>query len=422
MAKAAARPEAPMPASVFLERARTLALPPVVVLAGAERWFREQAVAAIAARVFPDGDPGGAFTRLNARDPAQRDAVAGAVEELRGGSLFGTGRVVVVEHPEAAGGAGGAAAADAEAADDPEDGAEADDETRSGSGAPPAGRAKSPLLGFALPALEAAVAGSVLVLSTARPVKGKGAVPLVTLQKKGALVVDCRPLYDAPGPWDRGAERHEHDLARHLARRMKARHGKTLALPEAHALTQRVGSDLGDLEQALESLALYAGERGSVAAADLDACFTGTREDPVWRLVDAVLDGRLADALDRVENALAGGLADARGVPVTRPEALVPLVTAALHAAFRRVLAGAEALARGEDGGAVVRAAGLPPFLGEAHLARCRRDPAAWLDRHAAFLEAERGVRGGGVPPDLALERLVLALAAPGGRGVPAGA
>jgi len=266
---------------------------------------------------------------------------------------------------------------------------------------------------LAEPALEAAIGGSVLVLSTSRPVKGQGAVPLATLQKKGALVVDCRALYDAPGPWERNAREHDHELARHLVRRAKLAHKKSLGLPEAHALTRRIGSDLGDLEQALETLALFAGSRTSLSVEDLDACFSGEREDPVWGLVDAVLDLRPAEALARLEAALAHGLADPRGLPITRPEALFPLVTGALHAGWRRVLAGAEGLARGENEAEIVRAAGLPPFRGETHLRRCRRDPRAWQLKNAAFLEAELGVKGGSVPPEVALTRLVAALATP---------
>ena len=415
MARAPTSSPPPLAASAFLERAGTLDLPAVVVLAGAERWFREQAVQAVLARVFPEGDPGGAVTRLDARDHAQKEQVASAVEELRSASLFGTGRVVVVERPEAAASVG--AARGEEEDDDEEEGGEEPEPGARATGKRP----QSPLLALALPALEAAVAGSVLVLSTERPVKGRGAVPLATLQKKGALVVDCRSLYDAPGPWERGAAPHDHELARHLVRRAKARFQKTLTAADAHALTRRVGSDLGDLEQALATLALHAGTRTGITAEDLDACFQGVREDPVWGLVDAVLDGRLADAIGRTDHAFRAGLTDQRGMPVTRPEALFPLVMGALHAGFRRVLAGAEALARGESEADVVRGAGLPGFLGEAFVARCRRDPAAWLARHGAFLEAERGVRGGGVPHEVALERLVVLLAAPAGR-VPASA
>lgn len=418
MAKAADRDpserSAPVPAPQLLLRASTVPLPPVVVLAGAERWFREAAVEALIARVFPAGDPGGGVLRLSARDPEDRLRVPQAVEELRAASLFGAGRVVVVEHPEAV--AGAAAAEDGE--EEGEDGVPAVAGAAAGpaeGAAAPAKRSRSPLLDLALPALEAAIDGALLLLSTSRPVKGKGAVPVATLAKHGALVVDCRALYDAPAPWERGAAPHEHELARHLVARMKARFRRRLDAAEAHALTRRVGSDLDALEKALQTLALYVGERAAVTAADVDACFQGEREDPVWPLVDAVLAGRLPEAVERLHAALTEGLADVRGPAVTRPEALFPLISGALLAGYRRVLAGAEMLARGEGEEAVARAAGLPAFLAAPHVARCRRDPADWLGRHGAFLEAERGVKGGGVPPEVALERLVVALGAPAG-------
>jgi DNA polymerase III delta subunit len=412
VAKTPSVPDGPLPASQFLERADSGPLPACVVLAGAEAWFRRQATELVIARVFPDGDPGGGVLRLDARDTAQREQAVGAAEELRAGSLFGAGRVVVVTNPEAlAGGSGALEDPDAEG-----DAVEAPPESGATAKAPAAKRVRSPLLSLAEPALEAAVERSVLVLSTSRPVKGQGAVPLVSLVKKGALVVDCRALYDAPAPWERNAEEHDHELARHLVRRAKQAYKKTLPLQEAHALTRRIGSDLGDLEQALETLALYVGTRTALKVEDVDACFVGEREDPVWALVDAVLDGRPAEAMARLESALEQGLKDVKGVPITRPEALFPMVSGALHAGWRRVLAGAEGLARGEPEAEIVRAAGLPPFRAEAYLKRCRRDPRAWQHRNAAFLEAEEGVKGGLVPPEIALTRLVAALASGVGR------
>ena len=57
--------------------------------------------------------------------------------------------------------------------------------------------------------------------------------------------------------------------------------------------------------------------------------------------------------------------------------------------------------------------AGLPAFVVERVVRQvAARDPDELLARHAAFVEAEAGVRGGGVPPRLAAERLVIALAA----------
>jgi hypothetical protein len=55
VAKSSAKTEQALPASQFAEHVRAAELPACVVLAGAERWFREQAAAALIARVFPGG-------------------------------------------------------------------------------------------------------------------------------------------------------------------------------------------------------------------------------------------------------------------------------------------------------------------------------------------------------------------------------
>jgi hypothetical protein len=252
--------------------------------------------------------------------------------------------------------------------------------------------------------------GARLVVSTTLPVKGRGSVATRALVEAGAWVVDCRPLYDAPAPWERGVAPYDHELARYLVTRLKRQHRKRLTVEDAHALTQLVGNDLARLDDALRSLALYAGTGETVCAKDIEATVGATREDPVWRLVDAVLDGDVATATAHVERAFDRGLADARGGLLTRPEALAAVIGGALHAAFRRVLAGAEALAAGESPEAVAKAQGVAPFLAPRFLERCGRDPARLLDLHAAFLEAEAGTKGGGVPARLATERLVVRL------------
>ena len=147
-----------------------------------------------------------------------------------------------------------------------------------------------------------------------------------------------------------------------------------------------------------------------MTAEEVHATVGETREDPIWKLVDAVLDGDVATALDLACAAFDRGLHDQRGAVSVRPEALFPQLVAALHLKFRQLLSGAEGLAQGESVAEVAKAAGVPPFLAESFGARARRDPARLLALHEAFVEAERGVKGGGVPPRVAAERLVVRL------------
>lgn len=374
------------PAAALAARLEREAPEGVVVLAGGEAWFRARGIEALVAAALPAGDPGGSLVRIDGRSKEEGEQVAAALDELRTATLFGGRRIVVVEYVEAATWHSLKAAA---------------------------------LVGHLAEEGLRSATGSWLVLSTGLPVKGRGCVPTASMLRAGAWVIDCRPLYDAPGPWERGAAAHDHELSRFLVSRMRRAHGKRLALDDAHVLSRLVGNDLGRLEDALESLTLYLGARDAVTAADIERTVGATREDPVWRLVDAVLDGETAAALDLSSAAFERGLTDARGGITTRPEALQAIITAALHGAFRRILAGAEALARGEPEEGLAKAQGVPPFLASRFVARCRRDPARLLDLHGAFLEAETGSKGGGVPPRLATERLVVTLVRGLRRAVP---
>ncbi len=135
-----------------------------------------------------------------------------------------------------------------------------------------------------------------------------------------------------------------------------------------------------------------------------------TREDPLWRIGDAIWDRDREAALARTTATFERGTTDARGAAVVRPESLFAMLHATLFRSYKQVLAGAEALKRGENPTEVARANGVPPFLADQFLGRCRRDPRALLALNRAFLDAETGVRGGGVPPRLAAERLVVGL------------
>ena len=379
MARRSSRPPA-LPAVDLGERLAAGTLPSVVVLAGGERWFREEGLRLVVGRVLPDGDSGASLIRFDAKRPEDRSGVSGAIDELRSATLFGGGKVVAVDNADAAAG-------------------------------PWAEGRKSALRNLAEAGLGADTA-SVLVLLTGRPVRGQSPIPAAALVEAGALVVDCRPLYDAPAAWQRGAAPYDHEVSRWLARRAEEAHGKRLDLGDAHALTQLVGSDLGELDAALASLALYVGTRAAIAEKDVHQALGATRSDPAWRLTDTVAEGDLDGALTLLEAAFERGVPDSRGGQVTSPEALFSFLVASLHATWRRVLAGAEGLARGEAPAEVAKGLGIPSFRADVFLARCRRDPADLLARHAAFFEAEMGVKGGSVPARLALQRLVVALAA----------
>ena len=75
----------------------------------------------------------------------------------------------------------------------------------------------------------------------------------------------------------------------------------------ARLLVERMGASPVRLANELARLALWAGEGGEVAAADLEAMVVDTQEAAVWTLSDALLEGDPAAALRVAERLIAQG-------------------------------------------------------------------------------------------------------------------
>lgn len=402
---------APVPASDVRARLASEGVPAVVVFAGEERFLAAEGIALVLQSLFPDGEPPGGVTRLDGASEADQDRIATAIEELMTPSLFGAGRLVVIENAEAIGGR--------QAQGEDEDGEEGEDEPVPISKSPARGAARdakpvrraSPITTLVKQAAAAAVPGAVLVLATRKPVKGKESVSADAIARTGALLVDCRRLYDSQPPWARFGPPFDTEVARWVVRRAKEHHGKAMDLKAAYGLSIRAGAGLAGLARTLETLSAYVGARPAIAEADVAAVVSASKDDPAWRLADAVIEGDLPGAMDMVSAAFEHGVQDRKGRIVTHEDVVFTLLFRPLHGAWKRALLVSEAKARGEDLSQVPALAGLPGFVVE-RVARqaAQRAPGDLLARHRAFVEAEAGVRGDGVPPRLAFERLVLAL------------
>lgn len=109
-----------------------------------------------------------------------------------------------------------------------------------------------------------------------------------------------------------GGEVHEFEApkARDMPRALVAdasRLGFRLEPTAARMLVDRMGANPVRLANELRRLALWAGEGGEVAVADLDAMIADTSEAAVWSLSDALLEGDAGTALRIAERLLAQG-------------------------------------------------------------------------------------------------------------------
>jgi len=212
------------------------------------------------------------------------------------------------------------------------------------------------------------------------------------------------------------------DLAAWLRKWAETSHGAKLQVATAERLVERVGQDLGCLDQAVARLAAAAppGNRGATIPPEaVDDFAVSPQERTAWGMVDAAAGGDTRRAIAEL-----GDLIDAGENPVG--------IAAQIATSLRRLSTAARLLALPAGAG---RPAGVEQALREAGVAawpkalaqakesltqlgsrRARRLPAWLLDLDLALKgEASRGLRA-----RLALERLFCKMArgeSPAGRG-----
>ena len=216
--------------------------------------------------------------------------------------------------------------------------------------------------------------GSAVLLVVAERVDGR--TRWVRAFAEPAARVDCE------------APRNLRDTAA-FVRREAGRQGISLASGAAEALAERVGPQLLLLRQEIAKASLFAGPGRPVTPAHVAETASDAALEPIWSLTDAIGEGRAPDALALLARMGAAGAAP-------------PAVLGALASHFRK-------LARLRSGGRIA----APPFALRKLEAQARRFPPEGLRAclHALHDADERLKGRGELPAELALERLVLALA-----------
>ena len=175
-----------------------------------------------------------------------------------------------------------------------------------------------------------------------------------------------------------------------FARAEAARQQVALEHGVAEALAERIGPQLQLLRMEIAKLALLAGPGEAVSRAHVGAGTALAVAEPIWDLTDAIGEGRAADALRVLGRLLGAGEAP-------------PVLLGALASHFRRLLRTAS--------GAEVPG---PPFVRKKLASQAKRYGVARLRAALGALhETDLALKGAGsLHPELALERLVIALAA----------
>jgi len=168
-----------------------------------------------------------------------------------------------------------------------------------------------------------------------------------------------------------------------------SRQGVSLDRAAIALLAERTGPQLLMLRQEIAKAALFAGSGEKVKAKHVAESTSDVAEGPIWDLTDAIGEGRCGDAL-----ALLGKMLHSGSAP--------PAILGAFANHFRK-------LTSVRNGGAVTG----PPFAIRKLEGQSRRfSPGRLLGCLAAIHKTDLALKGkGGIPEDLALGRLVIALA-----------
>jgi DNA polymerase-3 subunit delta len=198
-------------------------------------------------------------------------------------------------------------------------------------------------------------------------------------------------LHDFPSLRDR-------ELPGWIAGEARAR-GITVASDAAAALAEAAGPELGRLAQALEQLALYAGDRKAITLADVEELVAETRQRSVFELTKAIGSGDAPRALRLLANMFRNR------EPALRVQYM-------LARQLRQIWRAKELLAAGESRQDIATAVGVPPFFIDDILVPARRMSARTLARSFERLyRADKALKSSRVDGELLLSRLVEELA-----------
>lgn len=229
--------------------------------------------------------------------------------------------------------------------------------------------------------IEAPVNTSTLVVVST---KLDGRSRFMHLAAKHGAVIECKPLFDSKIPtW--------------INMEFK-RHRRQISHDAAQFLADMVGSELGQLAQAIERIVLYVGDRRLIEIKDIEEAVSDTHQRTVFEFTDAVGNKNLAKALAHVHNILDGGQS--------------PVLVLNMLARHFRILAKAkEITGRLSDRAEIANYLGVHPFYARNYLDQARNFPAGELRNSFKLLHrCDRSLKSSRLPKERILERAIFAL------------
>ncbi len=273
-------------------------------------------------------------------------------DDLLGGGLFASGRLVILQAPEEL--------------LKKDDGKER-----------PVARAAAKFL--------AAKAGTIVLVADGLRVDNATVKAIVA---SGGKVLSFRKLYDKPAPWDRNPDPRRTEVCEWVMARAKAM-GLRLTSDQAVLLVAAVGGELGVLDSKL-------GEFRHSGAGDFFERLDASAPVSPFDLAAALARGDMKAALRDNEGLFHSGFKSKDGKLEIKLDALREILFSGLRAQVRRGLAASEAVSAGKSPEDAAKEAGVSAFqMREFQSALSARDPAHWRSMSADLGRLERKARTG---------------------------
>ncbi|QGJ72006.1 Hypothetical protein PBC10988_37190 [Planctomycetales bacterium 10988] len=191
-----------------------------------------------------------------------------------------------------------------------------------------------------------------------------------------------------------------------LIEQAQEKYQKRISAEAAEAFIERIGNELGLLDQELQKLSSIAGEEPELSTELVLEEAGGWRTKSAWELLDKVLDGQSSEALEILDRLLAAG---------DHPIAILAQVAATLRklAAATQLILDSESQSQRMAVRQALLEAGVKPFAmqkTERQLRRLGRHRGQQL--HGWLLQADMDLKGDSpLPPRVVLEQFLLRLA-----------
>lgn len=329
-----------MHATEFLKKHSTLPDTPILVLYGSERYLKQE-ILQLVPGLGEDGDADVLLTKVAGKDAELRNVC----DELLTVSMFGDSRIVVIDEAD-----------------------EFVSKNRAGLEKYVANPSKTGLL----------------VLDVKSWPKN---TKLAKASAKAGLNIECGELKGAA-------------LCSWLTTTAKEEYQKTLDRETAQLVVQLAGDSLGLIQQELAKLAALVGDADTITQEDVTRVVGGWRIETTWAMLDAIRDGKIADALGCLDKLILAGDAPQK-------------VLGGLTFTFRKLAEATERARITRDVSGSLRAAGVfPAAVGpsEVYLKRIGFSKATQILQ--MLIEADSNMKGGSrVDPKTQLEVLFVKLA-----------